>query len=183
MIYLRAILNPLIFILLNLNLVFADSYLKPADFENETSKYKLAVFLSEKCPCSRSHLSHVQDLMKLYPELKVYGVISEPAQNEKQRISKDEYFLKTNFGFPIINDEQQLLVKKYKALKTPHVVLVRSEQKKNPEVVYEGGLTDSKNYNDKSKKYLELALKDMASGNEVQQKSGFCLGCYIRRIK
>lgn len=156
-------------------------YLTPEAFENEKSAYKMLVFLSESCPCSKSHIQHIQDLMQEYKELKVFGVISEPAQNEKQKLKKDEYFLKTDFGFPIIEDSKQFLVSKYKALKTPHVILVKQSHLNEAQIVYEGGLSDSKSFDSKSKKYIEQAMQDLTSGRDVQTKKGFCLGCYIRR--
>jgi hypothetical protein len=167
------------------SLLFVDfanaKYLSPMDFDNEIARYKMLVFLSESCPCSQSHIQHIQDLMVQYNDLKVYGVISEPAQNQKQKLKKDKYFLNTDFGFPIIEDQKQSLVMKYKALKTPHVVLLRQSTLEETQIVYEGGLTDSKTFNSKSKKYIEEAMKDLALGQDVKTKKGFCLGCYIRR--
>ncbi len=159
-----------------------NGYLAPDSFESEDSRYKLLVFLSEKCPCSRSHIRHIKNLMNAYPDLKVYGVISEPAKNKKQKDQKNQYFLKTDFGFPIIEDTDQLLVKKYKALKTPHVVLVKQEIANQPAVIYQGGLTDSKIYSSNSKKYLETAMNESSNGKDVKVKNGFCMGCYIRRF-
>lgn len=172
----------ILFFLASFFMRIADAkYLTPEAFENEKSAYKMLVFLSESCPCSKSHISHIQDLKQEYKNLKIFGVVSEPPQNEKQKLKKDQYFLKTDFGFPIIEDPKQFLVSKYKALKTPHVVLLKQSHLDGTQVVYEGGLTDSKTYNSKSKKYIEQAMKDLASGRDVQIKKGFCLGCYIRR--
>lgn len=168
---------------LKINKAFASrSYFSPENFEQESSKYKLAVFLSEKCPCSRSHIRHVKDLMLQYPDLKVYGVISEPAQTAKEQKLKDDYFLKKDFGFPIINDPGQILVKKYQALKTPHVTLLAKKTEGSFQIVYEGGLTDSKQFTASSKKYLEEGLKNLAKGEDVKVKNGFCLGCHIKRF-
>jgi hypothetical protein len=60
-------------------------------------------------------------------------------------------------------------------------MLLKQSSPDETKIVYEGGLTDSKSFNSKSKKYIELAMKDLASGRDVQTKKGFCLGCYIRR--
>lgn len=160
----------------------ANDYLKPDVFENEKASLKMLVFLSEKCPCSKSHIAHVQELMDHYKELKVYGVISEPARNQKEEKIKNSYFQNEKFGFPIINDQEQFLVKKYQALKTPHVVLLEKTKHEDYKVVYEGGLTDSKHYNPTSKKYVEDALKQISKNEKVRIKNGFCLGCHIRRF-
>ncbi len=179
-------LNNVIQFLFILLLVFTNSaqadYSKVGDFANETSKYKALVFLSESCPCSKSHIEHVQNLIKQYPNLKVFGVVSEPPRNAKQKLAKDRYFLKTKFGFSIIQDPDQSLVKRYKALKTPHVVLIRQNHLLKEEILYEGGLTDSKSFDANSKKYLEQAMADLSSGQQIKIKKGFCLGCYIRRF-
>jgi hypothetical protein len=164
------------------NILWAADYMSPNDFETESSKYKMVVFLSEKCPCSKSHIQHVKDLMKTYPELKVYGVISEPAQTTREQISKDSYFKNNDFGFPVIQDPKQFLVKKYQALKTPHVVLLAKGDAGGYKVVYQGGLTDGKTYSDKSQKYLEEAMFQLSKNQEIKNKTGFCLGCYIRRF-
>lgn len=156
-------------------------YVQPSVFMNDKSEYIALAFLSESCPCSKSHIAHVKELMKAYPELSFYGVVSEPAQNPEQKANKDEYFLKTNFGFPIIEDQEQKLVKKYKALKTPHVVLLALDKDKKYEVMYEGGITDSKDFSNKSIRYLKESLVQLSKGEKVKVKKGFCMGCYIRR--
>lgn len=165
-----------------MNPVFGNEYLKFQDFENESSKYKMVVFLSEKCPCSKSHIDHLKEIIVKHPELKVYGVVSEPAQSDKEAKIKAVYFKNTDFGFPIINDSKQVLVKKYKAFKTPHAVLLAKNNVGNYEVVYQGGLTDSKTFSPTSKKYIEEAMGQLAQKQDVKVKNGFCLGCYIRRF-
>lgn len=160
----------------------AAEYVGPEVFEKDSSPWKALVFLSEACPCSRSHIIHLNDLQKKYPGLKVYGVISEPAQDEDGRHKIDDYFHADIFQFPIINEPSQSLVKRYKALKTPHVSLLQKNASGGYEVIYEGGVTNQKDFAKSTVKYLAENMAEISQGKPVKYKNGQSLGCYIRRL-
>ncbi len=154
------------------------AYKAPDVFLNDESETKVLVFLSEKCPCSVSHISHLNGIVAKYKNIKFYGVISEPAQNKEQEEMIAGYFTKDNFKLPIISDEKQALVKKYKALKTPHVTLINKGK-----ILYQGGLTSNKSFKDSGQKYLAENLENLEKGLPLKYKNGSSLGCYIRRRK
>lgn len=147
-------------------------------FLSDKSEVKALIFLSENCPCSKSHVDHLNEIVSQYPDVKFFGVISEPAKNSKAQTKLDDYFTSDRFRFPIIADSSQILVKKYKALKTPHVTLF-----KNDKVIYEGGLTNRKSFKESGKKYFAENLELLAKGEPLKYKNGMSLGCYIRRVR
>jgi len=153
----------------------AQTHLTAQVVEQSRAKHKVIVFLSQKCPCSRGHVAHLNELYRKHSEVAFYGVISEPV-NAKNKKAVKAYFTKERFAFPIIRDDEQNLVKKYKALKTPHVTFLSDNK-----VVYQGGVTDQKSFRRSSKKFLEVNLKLLAQGKDIKFKLGASLGCYIRR--
>ncbi len=152
------------------------SFQSPEAFEQNKSDLKVLVFLSEKCPCSRSHVDHLNKIFKENPGVGIYGVISAPPQTEEEKEMVKEYFSSSNFKFPLIEDPNQLLVKKYKALKTPHVTMF-----KGGKLIYQGGLTSNRSFKNSGKKFLAENLLSLKLGKPLKHKHGPSLGCYIRR--
>lgn len=171
-----------------LSLIFLLQYswsqlITPQDFENNKSQHKVLVFVSDVCPCSQSHLSHLNQLAKQYPQIPIFAVISEKVSAEHKKES-DEYFSEKNFKFPVINDPKQSLVKKYNALKTPHATILANTGKEL-KVIYQGGVTNGSEFTSSTIHYLEENLKTLTnSGSNVEAlkyKNGLSLGCYISR--
>lgn len=151
------------------------------NFNNDTSDYKVLVFLSSTCPCSNSHVQHLNELNNVDSRIQFFGVITD---NMKSRNSNEisGYYSGKGFSFPLIEDQQQILIKKYKALKTPHVTVLKRDQNGKYSTVYEGGVTDSRFFDRAKKYYLKENLNALLKGNELKFKNGKSLGCYIRRI-
>lgn len=169
-------------ILILVNLSQANFITKDA-FYSDNSNIKILAFLSDLCPCSRSHVEHLNQLQKNYPKFKFYGVISEPPQNPERQLSINSYFTEKNFSFPIINDPDQTLVKKYNALKTPHItILKKNQQSPIYSILYEGGVSNKREFNKSDIRFLEENLKKLQTSNNVQFTNGSSLGCYIRRL-
>ena len=141
---------------------------------------KILVFLSQKCPCSCSHVSHLNELSQKHKNISFFGVISEPVDQENQN-EVVNYFKKENFAFPIIRDDQQVLVNQYGALKTPHSIILKKNQD-NYEVIYEGGVSDKSQFTKSTKHFLEENLTQVKLGKELTYKQGVSLGCYIKRM-
>lgn len=160
----------------------ASDYVGPEAFEKDSSPWKALIFLSESCPCSRSHILHLNELQEKYPGLKIYGIVSEPPEDEVSRQRVDSYFHGDIFKFPIINEPSQSLVKRYRALKTPHVTLFQRKSTGAYEVVYEGGVTNQKDFEKSSVKYLAENMAELSQGKPAKYKNGQSLGCYIRRL-
>lgn len=161
------------------------------EFEDSQTPLKILVFISDICPCSQNHREHLNNLAKRFPlpQFQFFAVISEPVTKERVE-SAAAYFSDTHFQFPIIADPQQVLVKKYHALKTPHVTILKrtllEKKADNPlgdfKVIYEGGVSNDRDFSDATVHYLEDNLIALKEHTPLKHKNGMSLGCYIRRI-
>lgn len=134
----------------------------------------VVVFLSARCPCSNSHNTELRDLANAYKEFNFVAVHSNV--DEGKDISKP-YFEKAAFPFPVIEDEKAKLADDLKAFKTPHAYIFGS----NGEVLYQGGVSNSKDCAKADKKFLREALEDLHAGKSVRTPEGRTLGCAISR--
>lgn len=160
------------------------SQLKGADLAQKTGAAALdlkgdrptvVVFMSAKCPCSRSHEKMVQALARDYGEVRFVGVHSNADEAEGMARS---YFTKAEWSFPIVNDPQSKIADAFGALKTPHVFIVAADGKT---LLYQGGLTDSHQANRAEKTYLKVALDSIRAGKKPDPVETRTLGCYIKR--
>lgn len=158
--------------------LFAWSSLK--DFEKNQSKYKALFFLSHNCPCSKSHIEHIDSLKKAFKEVSFFGVATDLFEESNEKEIQAHYQA-TNYNMPIIKDTAFHLVEKYRALKTPHVILLEKKQDQY-EVIYTGGLTNKRHFDSKSVKFLQDNLAELHAGRSVKYRRGKSLGCYIRRL-
>lgn len=134
----------------------------------------VVVFMSAKCPCSNSHNAELIDLSNTYKDFNFAVVHSN--LDEGQNISKP-YFEKVNFPFPVIEDQKAEIADSLKAFKTPHAYVFNSDGK----VLYEGGMSSSKDLSKADRKYLREALEDIQAGKVVRTPVGRTLGCFISR--
>ncbi|MCB0379303.1 MAG: redoxin domain-containing protein [Bdellovibrionales bacterium] len=149
-------------------------------FQND-AKFKVLVFLSRSCPCSRSHVDHLNGLDKKYKEVAFFGVITD-IFNEASKDDIQKYYAGRNFQFPLVKDESQTLIKEYKALKTPHSVLLQRTAQGTYNVVYEGGVTNRRDFSTSTQKFLGENLEAITQNKPIVYRAGKSLGCYIRRI-
>ena len=156
----------------------AASYEDASDFFKKTDDYKALVFLSKDCPCSKSHVSHLNELQQEFKAIPLYGVIADLA-DEKEIAS---YFNSKNISFPLISDPQQKLVKQFKALKTPHVVLLKKQPNNQYSVIYEGGVSDQRDGAKAKTFFLKENLLALQNNKPLPYAQGKSLGCYIRRL-
>ncbi len=159
----------------------AQAFASPHAFENESSDLKALVFLSSYCPCSKSHVGHLNELSQAFPGVKIFGVITDDMSGGSKKMVEG-YYSQKRFRFPIIADPKQKLVKEYKALKTPHVVLAKKAPNGKFTKIYEGGLTDKREYSKAGRKFLEENLMALKDNKELPHSQGRSLGCYIRRL-
>lgn len=150
-------------------------------FHKSLTTHKVLLFLSRSCPCSASHTKYLNDLVDKYKTVKFYGVITD-IFDESSQVEIQKYYSQENFKFPLIRDDKQLLVKEYHALKTPHAVILRKNSDNSFAVVYEGGVTDSRDFAKAKKKFLGENLEALSHGKPVKYAVGKSLGCYIRRF-
>ena len=161
--------------------------LKAVGFENaeffhkDLADYKVLLFLSRICPCSSSHTNYLNGLADKYKSVKFFGVITD-IFDESSKLEIQKYYSQENFKFPIIRDDKQSLIKEYHALKTPHTVILKKNNDKSFAVVYEGGVTDSRDFAEAKKYFLGENLEALSNGRPVKYAVGKSLGCYIRRF-
>jgi hypothetical protein len=157
------------------------SYYGVQDFSKANNEIKALVFLSSVCPCSQSHIEHLHDLQKAYPNLKIFGVMTDHYDKDS-RGRVDQYYKASKMKIPIIKDVEQRLIKEYKALKTPHVVLLKRNTAGDYEILYEGGVSNHRKFSRSKKKFLQENLMALKNKEPLPYQHGKSLGCYIRRL-
>ncbi len=134
----------------------------------------VVVFLSAQCPCSNSHNIELRDLAQTYKEFNFVAVHSNV--DESKDLSKP-YFEKAALPFPVIEDEKAKLADQLRALKTPHAYIFAS----SGDMVYQGGVSNSKDCAKADRKFLREALEDLHAGKAVRTPQARTLGCAISR--
>lgn len=137
-------------------------------------KGAVLVFLSARCPCSNSHTAELKQLSQDYPEFQFVAVHSNTEESIEE---SKKYFSEQKFSFPIIEDHKQVLAEEYKALKTPHAFVVLS----SGQLVYKGGVSSSRTFDQADRKYLREALEDLKNNRPVKVAEARTLGCAITR--
>lgn len=142
------------------------------DFKNASGL--VVVFLSAKCPCSKSHVEPLKKMASDYPKFKfvaVHANVDEPLDEARA------YFGQMKLSFPIIEDGDQALAQRFGASRTPHAfVLTKGDQ-----TVYRGGVSDSHDGVHAKVWPLKEALDDITAGRPVRRAEARALGCAISR--
>lgn len=140
------------------------------------SKKKVGVFyfLSATCPCSKGTFEYLNNLQKKYPNFQFMGFHSNKMVS---RGVAQNYFSKYEIEFPIFFDKKLNFANKFNALKTPHVFVLDERG----EILYHGGVTNSRFFKNAKKFYLEEALKEIDQGKKPSKQFARALGCYIER--
>src|SRR4051812_49374278 len=71
---------------------------KKFSLDQDNKKGIVLIFLSTKCPCSASHLNHLEDLKGKFPEFIFLGIHSN--QDEPENSAK-VFFQEKHLGFPV----------------------------------------------------------------------------------
>lgn len=151
--------------------------LEDGDLELNFSKKNnptVVVFLSAKCPCSHSHMVELKALRSENPSFDFVAVHSNSDETLEESKS---YFNSLNLNIPVIQDDTAAIANQFSALKTPHAYLLNSAGK----IVYQGGVSNSNNFQTSTKHFLRDAISDLKSGQKVRTPRGRTLGCMIKR--
>jgi len=140
----------------------------------QNPKGTVVLFLSAKCPCSRSHETDLEKLSKDFPEMKFVAVNSNADENEELA---GFHFREAGLSFPIIRDHGTRIADEFRALKTPHAFVVGPKG----ECWFNGGVDDTKDAAKATQHYLKAALTDLREGREPKEKNVRTLGCTIKR--
>jgi hypothetical protein len=144
-------------------------------FPDDSAKATVLIFLSAKCPCSASHESDLAKLVQQYHPLGFQFIGIHSNQDENSVLTK-AHFQSAKLPFPVIEDPGARLADDFKALKTPHVFIVKSG-----EILFQGGVDDSAEASNAKKHYLSDALKQLSEGRAIETSRARALGCAIKR--
>jgi peroxiredoxin len=144
----------------------------------------IIVFTCNHCPFAKAYEQRILDLDKKYAA-QGYPVIAinpndpiaypdDSFENMVKRAKEKKY------TFPYLMDETQEVAKKYGALKTPHVYILKKD-KDTLKVEYIGAIDDnSEDANQVKNKYAETALNELLAGKPVTVKETKAIGCGVK---
>ena len=144
-------------------------------FANESKAATVVVFLSAYCPCSMGHEKRLMELSAMFPRFAFVGIHAN--QDEKPE-NVQAHFARSNLPFPVLDDVDQRVANDLGAVKTPHVFVIGPKG----DVLFEGGIDDSRLAIDAKKHYLEEALRAIDAGQPPSVRVVKTLGCSIRRV-
>lgn len=160
---------------------FANAYETVSAFETSAAPLKVLIFLSKDCPCSRSHVEHLNELSETHKSVNFFAVITDVIDGDNHK-DIESYFHKNIIRFPIIQDTEQKLIKAYGALKTPHVALFQRQANGQYTRIYEGGVTNHRDFASAKVQFLKQNLQAATEHKRLPFNNGKSLGCYIRRL-
>jgi hypothetical protein len=131
-------------------------------------------FLSFKCPCSNSHLNHLKELQKNFPQFSFIGIHSNKRGNKKDIQS---FVQKKKLTFPVLLDSQLKLANAFRAIKTPHIFVISNKG----QLLFHGGITNSINFKFATKFYLKEALTKLLRKEPLEKYYARAIGCSISR--
>ena len=140
----------------------------------EAHRGLVVVFLSAVCPCSNSHLQELAALAKAYPDFAFLGIHSN---TDEKKEPTQAYFQNAKLPFPVIQDNGAKIADEFKAYKTPHAFIMKS----NGQIAYRGGVSSSHDFSSADQKFLREALEDLDKNRPVKTPEGRTLGCAISR--
>jgi peroxiredoxin len=147
----------------------------------------IVVFTCNHCPFAKAYEKRIMALDKKYVS-KGYPVIAinpnDPADHPEDSFENMvKRSAEIKYTFPYLIDETQEVAKRYGALKTPHVYLLKRNGN-DLTVEYIGAIDDnSEDESDAKNKYVETAIAEIESGNPVTTKETKAVGCGIKYKK
>jgi peroxiredoxin len=147
----------------------------------------IVIFTCNHCPFARAYEKRIMALDKKYGS-KGYPVIAinpnDPADHPED--SFENMVKRANdkkYTFPYLIDQTQEVARKYGAMKTPHVYLLKKNGGELT-VEYVGAIDDnSEDENEAKNKYVETAIAEIESGKSVSVKETKAVGCGIKYKK
>lgn len=138
----------------------------------KNKKNWVVLFVSSHCPCSIAHEDVIQSLAKEFPSFQFTVVNS----NQDETLNDQQEHFK-NFSLPVYFDAHAKLADALGATKTPHAFILNS----NGDVLFSGGVDDSRLPSTAHKKFLKAALTNIQNGLQPDVKQARALGCSIKR--
>lgn len=147
----------------------------------------VVIFTCNTCPFAVASEDRIIALDKKYKE-KGYPVIAiNPNDPEVQPDDTFELMQakakEKGFTFPYLYDASNSVYESYGATKTPHVYLLKKEDKGNV-VKYIGAIDDNVRNGDAVKdQFLAKAIDELLAGKEVSVKETKAIGCSVKQKK
>lgn len=145
------------------------------------------IFTCNTCPFAVASEDRINALDNTY-KVKGYPVIAiNPNDPEVQPDDTFELMQakakKKNFTFPYLYDASNSVYATYGATKTPHVYLLKKEDKGNV-VKYIGAIDDNVRDGDAVKdQFLAKAIDELLAGKEISVKETKAIGCSVKQKK
>lgn len=140
-------------------------------------KATVVAFLSARCPCSASHEVALKTLAEQYAG-KGFQFVGIHSNADEDTTLTRAHFAEAKLPFAILEDSSDAsLADAFGAIKTPHVFVVSPQG----DILYQGGVDNSKSLDRASKHYLKEVLAALDAGKEAPVKLARTLGCAITR--
>jgi peroxiredoxin len=171
----------------NLNSAIIDFSLKgvdgklcsPSDFEGKD--ILIIIFMCNHCPYVKAVMKRFVNLQAKYQSKNVQLIGINP--NDTVTYSEDsfdnmiQFFNEYKMNFPYLIDETQDTARSYDALCTPDIYVYNKERF----LKYRGRLDDNwKDENNVTKHDLEIAIEEILSGKDPDEKQIPSMGCSIK---
>lgn len=154
-----------------------------ADFKD--AKGFIVIFTCNTCPYSVANEDRIIELDKKYKPKGFPVVAINP--NNPEVSSGDSFELmkeraaEKGFAFPYLLDEGQKVYPKYGATKTPHVFVLKKDDK-DLIVKYIGAIDDSaRDAGSVRTKYVENAVNALLTDQPIEMASTKAIGCSIKK--
>lgn len=153
-----------------------------SDFKS--AKGFIVIFTCNHCPYAKKYEDRIIELDKKY-KAQGYPVIAinpndpnvQPEDGYQQMIERAK---QKGFTFPYLVDEGQKIYPQYGATKTPHVFVLKKENRKNI-VKYIGAIDNNyDNPDDVSEYYAQDAVNALIKGETVKTSKTVAIGCTIK---
>lgn len=153
-----------------------------SDYNDE--KGVILIFDCNTCPVSRAYNERIMALNEKYASLGYPVVTINPNDPELSRGDSFEEMVRRakdkNYDFPYLFDAGQNVTRAFGATNTPHVFVLKNENKKF-KVAYVGSIdNNSRDGSAASRKYVEEAVDALLSNKPVPTPKTKAIGCGVR---
>ena len=151
------------------------------------AKGVVVVFTCNHCPYSKMYEDRIIALDKKYKDVGYPVVAINP--NDPEVSQGDDYdsmrvrAKQKGFTFPYLFDDGQKVYPKFGATKTPHVFILKNDNK-DFVLSYIGAIdNNARDVNNVSEKYVEEAINDLLEGGSPAKTETKAIGCSIKTKK
>ena len=143
-----------------------------ARLPQDQSQPLVFVTLSTTCPCSVSHMAHLSELAKSYPDLTFVGIHADSSVSQEEA---QGFFEAQNLAFSVWSDADLALSRALGAVTTPQAFVYQA----NKGLFYRGAVSSGSQFSDKNRAYLSEALSSLKEGKRPPRARTRPRGCEI----